>query len=193
VGKTVTIKDKFNESKKIVIKNRPKQCALCSIGSEIHAMHPLYNKHGIDGQPVVKDGTIVWVHTLCALFIAGYELTRGIVYGCTINGEYQSDSDLEADENDESDNSNKNNGQVTNVDHRNNFSFFQTYHNDKEALVGAPHHFVITYRGDGAENNAISMLKDIRENLRCSICNNPDQRSKRISVQVGISFSVAKE
>eukprot|EP01083_Nonionella_stella_P012314 34943_1 len=77
-------------------------------------MHPLYDKHGIGGRPLLtkskakskskanskarrdKDGnvieeesTIVWAHTICALIISNSPNSGGLVYGCNMYGSYE--------------------------------------------------------------------------------------------------------
>jgi hypothetical protein len=51
-------------------------------------MHPLYNKSGLYGQPLIKHNEVVWVHTLCAFATNTIERSSGLVYGCDINGKW---------------------------------------------------------------------------------------------------------
>lgn len=79
---------------------RPRDCALCSIMTGKHAMHPLYNTGGTDGchrvlaaQPargLVK--RTAWVHTACAVAISTSRKLGGCVYGCFEDGTYEEDS-----------------------------------------------------------------------------------------------------
>ncbi len=70
---------------------RPQKCALCQISDGNHAMHPLYNKHGKDGVPLLTKTPhgpgIRMVHTLCALTINQNKYSRNIVYGCDVKGD----------------------------------------------------------------------------------------------------------
>ena len=71
---------------------RPTACALCSVKSGCHAMHPLYDLPGSQGRQVVnKSGKLVWVHTLCGMYHA---MHTKMVYGCDKYGNYD-DSNLE--------------------------------------------------------------------------------------------------
>ena len=172
MGRNITITDSKNVQKQIVIKERPTQCALCPIKSGIHAMHPLYDRHGQDGQPLVKaDNTPVWVHTLCAIFVCANGPTVNLVYGCDENGIFDFDSQDEDDDNDSI---------PTN---RHNYSFFKHYNDDEEVLTGMPHHFVITSKAGNATDIEMKTLTESRE-LQCYVCHNPDMRSRRIPVQV---------
>ena len=72
---------------------RPTACALCSVRSGCHAMHPLYDLPGSQGRQVVnKSGKLVWVHTLCGMYHA---MHTKMVYGCDKYGNYYDDSNLE--------------------------------------------------------------------------------------------------
>jgi len=73
---------------------RPTACALCSVRSGCHAMHPLYDMPGSMGRQVVnKSGRLVWVHTLCGMYHA---VNTGMVYGCDEHGNYD-DSNITED------------------------------------------------------------------------------------------------
>lgn len=177
VGKKIRIKDSKNDQKDIVIKERPMQCALCPIKSEIHAMHPLYDKHHKDGQPLVKsDDTPIWVHTVCAIFVCSNVPTVNLIYGCDEDGMFDFDSQDEDDSK-----------ESISADQRN-YSFFKYYDNDEEVLTAMPHHFVITSKAGCATDLEMRTLTESRE-LRCYVCDNPDMRSRRIPVQVSqLSF-----
>jgi len=190
VGKSLSIKNKEGQIEQIKIAERPYQCALCPCKSKSgnhHAMHPLYDKSGICGQPLLnKDGSPVWVHTLCALFIGGYQPTGGLVYGCDENGKFESNNDSEGDDddNDKNGNDNNNNASSSNVIKQAAYDFnYYDKQEEEEALIAAPHHFVITYKGDGTSDEIINFLKECRTELKCSICKNPDMHTRRIAVQ----------
>mmetsp|Transcript_19692 Transcript_19692/g.22668 ORF Transcript_19692/g.22668 Transcript_19692/m.22668 type:complete len:597 (+) Transcript_19692:248-2038(+) len=76
---------------------RPTKCELCHVNFGIHAMHPLYDKHGPKGRQVriIEKGEkkMGWVHTLCALYIGSHHMTAGCVYLCDENGNYGDDDD----------------------------------------------------------------------------------------------------
>lgn len=73
---------------------RPAACALCSVRSGCHAMHPLYDMPGSQGRQVVnKSGKLVWVHTLCGMY---HSVHTSMVYGCDEYGHYD-DSNLEGE------------------------------------------------------------------------------------------------
>ena len=75
---------------------RPKACALCSVRSGCHAMHPLYDTPGSQGRQVVnKSGKLVWVHTLCGMY---HSVHTGMVYGCDEHG-HSDDSNIKEDVN----------------------------------------------------------------------------------------------
>jgi hypothetical protein len=83
---------------------RPVECALCSVKSHIHAMHPLYDMPGKDGRQLVlppdktgpnfmrRGSRLAWVHTLCAMFISANENYSGLVYGCDGDGNWEMQS-----------------------------------------------------------------------------------------------------
>jgi hypothetical protein len=70
---------------------RPVECALCSVKTGIHAMHPLYDVHGPEGRQLVLPASgagfkriekrLAWCHSLCAQFISTNGGTKGSVYG----------------------------------------------------------------------------------------------------------------
>ena len=70
-------------------KERPVECALCSVNHGIHAMYPLFDYHGPGGRQIcskIKNGerTLVWAHALCALYLASH----GYLYACYKDGDY---------------------------------------------------------------------------------------------------------
>ena len=172
VGKTVTIKDhrKNDASTSIHIKERPMQCALCKVNSKTAAMHPIYDKHGANGQHVKKNNKLQWVHTICATAVN--KLTNGqFVYGCDEVGNYEVD-DYEKDVKEE---------EVTNKENPQSQSPFKVW----------PHHFVITSKLDGASAKVMKQLKEFRK-VKCNICGESDkQNSKRIVVQVSLFYCLS--
>ena len=168
VGKTVKVRrKKENIVEKAYIKSRPKSCALCSVKSETTAMNPLFGTHGSEGMPIPakksnKDEGIVWVHTLCALVINTNRMTRGYVYGCDAEGQYESE-----DESSDSD-AVKPPG-ILDCTYRDPLD-------NSELLFASTNHFVINE--DQTEH-----LNEFRE-LTCQICKKDDTKSTRIPIQV---------
>ncbi|KAL7518276.1 hypothetical protein ACHAWX_003122 [Stephanocyclus meneghinianus] len=86
---------------------RPVECALCSVKTGIHAMHPLYDIPGPEGRQLVLPATgvgfkkiekrLAWVHSLCAQFICSNSGTRGCVYGTYDGGKWEIASDDNSD------------------------------------------------------------------------------------------------
>ncbi len=163
--------EKDNSKRRVTIEERPTQCALCPCKSGNHAMHPLYDKHK-EGQPLVKGNTTIWVHTLCALFLCSYELTHGLVYGCNEIGDFDIRNEMVEEHQDDTAN--------TLADPNYYFRYFE---GEEEVLTASPHHFVIASSVNGASATELQILKDSR-GLKCFECHNPDNRSKRIAVQV---------
>ena len=191
VGKTINVKHgKEKEIKSIQIKERPTQCALCTCHKAAgkQPMHPLYDKSGPHGQPLLgKENTLLWVHTLCALFIGGCEASAGCVYGCDDEGRFEIGSDKGSD--DESDDSNDNDDENSQSQQMIfGYNYFQYHENGKEVLSASPHHFVITSKVDNAPEATLSFMNDSR-NLKCQHCKVQDVhlRSKRIAIQVSVS------
>ncbi len=70
-------------------KERPVECALCSVKDGVHAMYPLFDYHGTGGRQICsksKSGErkLVWAHALCALYLASH----GYLYACYKDGDY---------------------------------------------------------------------------------------------------------
>mmetsp|Transcript_25994 Transcript_25994/g.30188 ORF Transcript_25994/g.30188 Transcript_25994/m.30188 type:complete len:1138 (+) Transcript_25994:58-3471(+) len=166
VGKKITVKEKGIETE-VTINERPTKCCLClSSAGKYHAMHPLYDKDGPNGHPVLskrrnQDHTLAWVHTLCALFIGTNPITSGLVYGCRDDGTFESSSENEYDSQDD-----------VNFDKYFDFTYKK---NGEDVLIGSPHHFVIT-----SDSSNTALLKDSR-GLECTICKKTG--SRRIAVQ----------
>ncbi|KAL7531104.1 hypothetical protein ACHAWF_003632 [Thalassiosira exigua] len=78
---------------------RPTECALCSVRSGTHALHPLYDFDGGEGRQLLlpasgagfkrREPRLAWVHTLCAMAICSGGRTGGLVYGCDDEGKYE--------------------------------------------------------------------------------------------------------
>jgi hypothetical protein len=73
-------------------KERPVECALCSVSSGMHAMYPLFDYHGPGGRQICvikksknkSEKKLVWGHALCALYLASV----GFMYACFKDGDY---------------------------------------------------------------------------------------------------------
>ena len=178
VGKTVKVR-KDNEIKQIKIRERPVQCALCVHKSGKHAMHPIYNKSGPDGHPVIdKNDNPIWVHTLCAL------VSNSLVaacYGCNEFGEYEGSDDDDSSDSDPMADAAVGAGVGEGY-------YFKYFENGEESLTANPHHYVIASAMDNADKSLLKQLHERRTQLRCNVCNNPDMRSRRIVVQVRTLF-----
>ena len=96
IGTTVKVRERDSFTRQLLEvtqSTRPMECCLCSIDDGIHAMHPLYDCHGIKGRHIYlpacegKPRRLAWVHTLCAL-LAGKHFG---VYGCAEDGFYSID------------------------------------------------------------------------------------------------------
>uniref|UniRef100_A0A6V2D2G5 Zinc finger PHD-type domain-containing protein n=1 Tax=Ditylum brightwellii TaxID=49249 RepID=A0A6V2D2G5_9STRA len=111
VGTEIVISRKGETRRAMVQEKRPAECALCSVDTGIHAMHPLYDDEGENGRHMVLpadkkrelDKRLAWVHSLCAFFLGTNTNSSGIVYGCDKDGYFESDEQEEDDENDNSD------------------------------------------------------------------------------------------
>uniref|UniRef100_A0A7S4VGK4 Zinc finger PHD-type domain-containing protein n=1 Tax=Ditylum brightwellii TaxID=49249 RepID=A0A7S4VGK4_9STRA len=109
VGTEILISHRGKKKRTMVQEKRPAECALCSVDTGIHAMHPLYDDGGKNGRHMVLpadekrelDKRLAWVHSLCAFYINANPNTNSCVYGCGKDGYY----DGMPDEDDESDNS----------------------------------------------------------------------------------------
>eukprot|EP00977_Amphora_coffeiformis_P016806 scaffold5317_cov160-Amphora_coffeaeformis.AAC.14 len=80
------------------IGHRPKACCLCNAPDpeHAHAMHPLFDDYGPRARQIrLPNNQPAWVHTLCALILAGQ--SGGLVYACSRQGNYagQEDGDPE--------------------------------------------------------------------------------------------------
>lgn len=84
------------KTKTILQRERPMECVLCAVNyGPMHAMHPLYNDYGSNGRQLILPAghhvpeRLGWVHTLCAMSICDNRNTKGCVYGCDENGDYE--------------------------------------------------------------------------------------------------------
>ncbi len=176
VGKEIVVSKKDEELKKVAIKSRSKRCALCSISSGNHAMHPLYNISGPEGRPIVykkrgvEDG-IVWVHTLCAMFITCYENTKGMIYGCYEDGSYENEDGILASVDEEGDDE-----KIIDLD-------FRKKPGSPVLLTPVHHHMVI----ENQDVDAIGKIEEFRE-LKCTVCKKQDSNARRIPVQVSTNY-----
>ena len=100
VGKEIEGHTSHHKLKTIMQKERPLECALCSVADGVHAMHALYHDHGPDGRQVILPPyrkiplRLAWVHTLCALSVCTHRGTTGSVYGCDINGDWEGEQSV---------------------------------------------------------------------------------------------------
>jgi len=182
IGQVIRLEKAEGDIRQITIKTRPKHCALCPISTGLHAMHPLFDKHGPHGQPIAAKGKndeegILWVHTLCALVTNSDQGTRGLIYGCVEGGNYDDDDD--DDDDDESSESSKDTDSKNDDKNVNGLDLAYRGEGTDILLVPAPNHFVMTY-----DNRALlRRLADFRE-LKCEVCKHVDKRSRRLPLQV---------
>lgn len=168
--------------KNVQVRTRPQRCVLCHVNSGVHAMHPLYDKSGEDGRPLVirtrKDpqDEIAWVHTLCASFINAFPQTKSLVYGCYEDGSYNDDDGRVLIQSDSAGNEDDNDYESIDLDYR---------MGGVIALKAYPHHYVIVEKTDGEENDWTLRLNEMRNSkLKCFVCGHTDELSHRIPVQV---------
>ena len=205
------LKKKDGGIREVHIKSRAKRCALCPIFKGNHAMHPLFDKAGKTGQPIVakkkhEDEGIVWVHTLCALVLNSNIGTNGLVYGCLPDGTFGGDDD-DDDDDDSNDNQNhktngpsggNNDGDDANKDSQKpenstkttecgfDLSYYGNRNRAYDYMEAAPNHFVIVHE----EKTFLQRLADFRE-LSCQVCKHDDRRgTNRIPMQVKILLSL---
>ena len=179
MGDTVTIKKKHHKQKKVLITKRPDKCALCPVQSRSHAMHPLYDLGGVNGQPLIgNDGKPVWVHTFCA-YSVNTTFRSDLVYGCDEKGN-TFECSTSSDEEDDDEN------QDEQIHHNKKRKFYDfRYFDSTKKLVYTPdvHHFVIATKADGATRACLIDKKDSQQ-LTCFVCNETSEQSTHISVQV---------
>jgi len=97
VGKTFQAVDSHRNSHfhRIEQKQRPTECALCSVSDGVHAMYPLFDYHGKGGRQICytkrsknKNGSnekiLAWGHALCCLYLASVDF----MYACYKDGDY---------------------------------------------------------------------------------------------------------
>lgn len=95
VGKTYQAVDTHMSYKffEIEQKERPMECALCSVSHGNHAMYPLFDYHGQGGRQICvtnktknksNEKALVWGHALCCLYLA----STGFMYACFKDGDY---------------------------------------------------------------------------------------------------------
>lgn len=139
-------------------------------------MHPLYDIGGKNGQPLVKNGSAMWVHTLCA-FSVNTIFRSDLVYGCNENGDFEWSSSSDEEDHDQ---------QVLDKKHQQ-FYDFRYYNGNKMIFSPSVHHFVITSKADKASKECLRDLKESQE-LKCFICKNSASQSTEVLIQVSDKF-----
>jgi hypothetical protein len=138
---------------------RPTKCHLCNVGTGIHAMHPLYDYHGPKGRQLFRldpEPSLVWVHSLCAFFLA----TQGLLYGCSRDGTYDGSNS------DDSDDERSLNPELTNSKES------ASYYGDASPV----HHFVYPLRSPGKEHTLwTKAIAEKKATLKCCICGENDK------------------
>lgn len=174
VGKTVVV-SKPGDKKVLTMKQeeRPSDCALCPIVGGVHAMHPLYNKHGPFGRQVVlrADRTrnlpdrLAWVHSACAYGIGSSRLASGCVFGCLADGSYVGESDEEeSDDDDYEDHLEKDDGGHDSPRRK-------RASKDGGSADSTVHHFVICGKENGEDTDWSNVIRECRT-LKCYLCGN---------------------
>ncbi len=172
VDRPIDIRTANGQKVTIKMSQRPRKCALCPISDGHHAMHPLYNKHGLNAQPAIRStksnggiDEIHMVHTLCAnlLNVNG----GGIVYGCNRDGEWDFDA-----KSDDEDDINGNDVNIPPLD--------LTYIDKKsgEFLQSSVNQFVITY----CDEAPVKKKREL-QTMRCTICHERNDE-RQIPLQV---------
>ncbi|KAL9182964.1 hypothetical protein ACHAXT_004243 [Thalassiosira profunda] len=169
---------------------RPTECVLCNHHEGVHAMHPLLDTHGPDGQqlvlPAKGDGTkrkekrLAWVHTLCASVICSYPQVAGCVYGCFEDKSYEDDGSEEEDDEEEAefDGESKSHSAVkSESDEADGISEMSS----EKSAVKELRYYAIAAKDNGESTAWSKRIEDNRANLRCIICG--EQRGLQIPLQ----------
>ena len=164
---------------------RPTECVLCSVMDGIHAMHPLYDTHGKKGMPVMlpansKKGLKrrpAWIHTLCAMFVASNPFTKGCVYGCDIDGNYECDTDEEEEDEDEDEEDDDGGDGYDDTKSKKDTNY------DDESELMATHHFVIAGKDKGKETAWTRRITECRS-LKCAFCGLSDKNNNSLRIPI---------
>jgi hypothetical protein len=179
VGQSFQVEDYDDDGNRleIVQEKRPKACALCSVTDGLHAMHPLYDIHGPRGRQVYLEDSedkLVWVHSLCALFLT----RKGFTFGCSRYGDYHGqESDSSVGDDDDDDDERSLNPEL--ID--------ETLENSDYGEAAPIHHFI--YRGGkycDDNDKDIELIRLRMKKLKCFVCGSDDSSKDvfRIALQV---------
>jgi hypothetical protein len=162
IGKSITgVRWNSNVEVPIVQRDRPSECALCSVDDGFHAMHPVYRESGPKGRQLIlppgdgKDERLAWAHSLCAQGICSSRSAQGCVYACDKYGRYEGDDGLQGNPDASDDDGNT-------------------------ALV--THHYVICGT-DGKTDDWTKAIGQLRTSVKCIVCGRNDKSSTRIPIQ----------
>jgi len=155
---------------------RPSDCALCPIVGGVHAMHPLYDKHGPFGRPVLLRADrrrnlpdrLAWVHSACAYGIGSSRLAGGCVFGCFDDGGYvgeSSDEEESDDDDDDEDHAEKGEGGNDSSPRS------KRARKDRGSAESTVHHFVICGKENGEDTDWTNVIRECRA-LKCYLCGN---------------------
>jgi hypothetical protein len=166
VGKRFQINDRdptTGQRVRVLQTERPTSCELCSVRGGIHAMHPLFDNHGMSGRqmkskqddvnnnnPVVK---LAWVHTLCAVVLAS---KASVVYGCLRDGYYETDGTDD-----------------DYLDDRSANSELEEIEDETESGVNTVHHYVYCLPRGGKQNPWTKYITKNQNSLKCFLCGAP--------------------
>lgn len=162
IGKSfIGVRRNSNVEVTIFQKDRPSECALCSVSDGFHAMHPVYRESGPKGRQLIistndgKEEQLAWAHSLCAQGISSSRTAQGCVYACDKYGRYEGEDGIEGNPDASDDDSNT-------------------------ALC--THHYVICGT-DGKNDKWTKVVRELRNSLKCIICGLNDKSSTRIPIQ----------
>lgn len=187
VGTTVKVRERDGAAgkRRLRFKERPTECCLCSVddGTEwYHAMHPIYDRHGIYGRQMVLPPTkdhpqqrLAWGHTLCCFALYTHVRTAGCVYACDARGAYDGTEDdttsLDDDEYDDGSTTSSANSDLVGTPGPNDLSI---------------HHFGYWLPNrDGTDDAWTKVIREHQTELKCYICGRTDKfaSSFRIPIQ----------
>ena len=171
IGKSVKLRN-GDGTAEVQITKRATHCALCPVAQGMHAMTPIYDTHGLKGQPIHAKAKhegegITWVHSLCAQVLGSNVGTNSTVFGCYDDGLHIGGDEIDKESDDDSDSIIDNGIDLDYKDAEGNI-----------LITSIIHHFVID--NDPRQSKRIIQFR----RLQCHVCKLKDKKSKRIPIQV---------
>jgi hypothetical protein len=182
----------------IRVTERPTKCCFCSVDDGpdyYHAMHPVYHREGIGGKHLIllpdkyhPTHRLACGHTLCCMALCSHFVTRGTVFGCTIDGSYDGD-DVPTEQyyNNEDDDSNRSLMSNDDDDSNGKRSSAAVIAAKKQQQVKDDriHHFVFCTKlqPNDKETEWIKSVLENQTQLKCLICGSHDEYSYRLPLQ----------